>query len=251
VLLGVLGAVARIVAARSNVIRCDLRNYFRFHAVTDERDAKLVRISLHRPVRTALELAELCASAPCTQLRGQFNVFGTSSSCKDTITECARGATTPFRKLALKGCRFRSNAMAADAQRARVYVVTGDGQQVAVYDKSGTRPVRILKKGIDYAYALAVDRQGYLYVANAGSLYSSYGDLTVAIFAPDGVDPQQQFAFGTVSARVLAPSRWTPNEIPTSSIATTLSIVRPTRSSTRATAIGVARSTAWGTTLWQ
>lgn len=120
-----------------------------------------------------------------------LNVFGTSSRCGDTITEYAHGATAPFRKLALKGCRFRSNAMAVDAQRARVYVVTGDGRQVAVYDKSGTRPVRTLKNGIDYAYALAVDRQGYLYVANAGSPYSSYGDLTVAIFAPDGVDPQR------------------------------------------------------------
>lgn len=120
-----------------------------------------------------------------------LNVFGTSSNCKDTIIEYAHGASTPSRKLALKGCRFRSNAMAVDAPRSRLYVVTGDGQQVAVYDKSGTRPVRILKDGIDYAYALAVDHQGYLYVANAGSPYTSYGDLTVAIFAPSGLDPQR------------------------------------------------------------
>lgn len=81
--------------------------------------------------------------------------------------------------------------MAVDAQRSRVYVVLGDGRHVGVYDKNGTRPVRILKNGIDYAYALAVDGQGYLYVANAGSLYGSLGVLTAAIFAPGGVAPER------------------------------------------------------------
>ncbi len=119
-----------------------------------------------------------------------LNVFGASPSCKDTITEYAHGATTPSRKLALKGCSS-SNAMAVDAQRSQVYVATGDGQQVAVYGKNGTSPVRILKNGIEYAYALAVDSQGYLYVANAGSLYSSSGLLTAAIFAPGGVAPRR------------------------------------------------------------
>jgi DNA-binding beta-propeller fold protein YncE len=80
--------------------------------------------------------------------------------------------------------------MAVDAQHSQVYVVTGKGQQVSVYGRNGTRPVRILKNGIQYAYALAVDSRGYLYVANAGSLYS-YGALTVAIFAPGGVAPQR------------------------------------------------------------
>lgn len=118
-----------------------------------------------------------------------LNVSGASSRCKDIITEYPAGATTPSRKLALNGCSAGSSAMTVDAAHSRVYVVTGNRKQVTVYDKSGTRPVRILKNGIDYAYALAVDHQGDLYVANAGSLYSSSGLLTVAIFPPSGVNP--------------------------------------------------------------
>jgi hypothetical protein len=119
-----------------------------------------------------------------------LNVFGTSSRCKNTITEYPHGAAAPSRKIPLKGCS-RSNAMAVDARSSRVYVVTGDGQQVVVYAKSGTRPVHVLKNGIDYARALAVDSQGYLYVANAGSLYSSGGFLSASIFAPNSVTPQR------------------------------------------------------------
>lgn len=119
-----------------------------------------------------------------------LNVLGATSSCKNSITEYPRGASTPSRKLALQGCS-RSNAMAVDARRSRVYVVTGNGQQVAVYGKNSTHPIRVLKNGIDYAYALAVDGRGYLYVANAGSAYPSLGFLTASVFAPDGISPQR------------------------------------------------------------
>jgi DNA-binding beta-propeller fold protein YncE len=48
-----------------------------------------------------------------------------------------------------------------------------------------------LKDGIDDAYALAVDSQGNLYVANAGSHYASSGALTASIFAPNSATPQR------------------------------------------------------------
>lgn len=120
-----------------------------------------------------------------------LNVFGASQRCRETITEYPQGETTPSRSLTVQGCPSRT-PMAVDGQHSQVYVVTGGGRRVAIFGDNGTRPKRILKNGIQNAYALAVDNKGYLYVANAPGSYSgSSGGLTVAIFAPRDAAPRR------------------------------------------------------------
>lgn len=110
----------------------------------------------------------------------------------ETIAEYPPHTTKPSRTLRIWLDSLAT--MAVDPQTGTIYVAANRGRTIDVYGTSGTKPVRTITDGVGYAFALAVDGNGRLYVEGSPGAYGE--TFSIRIFAPGGSSPIQIIRVG-------------------------------------------------------